>query len=77
MIRYALRSVLACDIPILHFSEKKWQFGFEPAKEVPLWRTIPCHSTSSLEWLHIIDIAHAASASTAGRGLQFMQKGSS
>jgi len=31
----------SCDIPIWCFSEKKWQYGFDPAKEVPVWHTVP------------------------------------
>ena len=28
-----------CDIPILYFREKKWWYGFESAKNLPLWYT--------------------------------------
>jgi len=29
------------------FLRKKWQYGFEPAMEVPVWHTIHYHLTSS------------------------------
>ena len=30
-----------CDIPVWYFSEKKWRYGSEPTKEVPIWHTVP------------------------------------
>ena len=29
-----------CDVPVWYISEKKSLYGFEPAKEVPVWHTV-------------------------------------
>jgi len=38
-----------CDMLVWYFSEKKWRYGFVPAKEVPVWHTIP---------LWVLDLQH-------------------